>query len=86
MPKPKYYCWYQYDWGAPFSKKIKSSELNYATGHQHGVMPTDKQWESLQPSLYANVRAAGAAKRPAVAYPGDSTVLAAASKKTRSAH
>ena len=85
-PKPKFYCWYEYDWGAPVSKKIKSDQLNYATGHQHGVRPTDKQWESRLPSLYANVRAAGAAKRPPVAYPGDSTVFAGKREETKSAH
>ena len=82
---PNYYCWYQYYFAAPVSKTIKSDELRYATGHHHGVQPTAADWTSREPSLYANVRAAGAAKRPPVAYPGDATVLAGAEQKTRSA-
>jgi len=83
---PNYYCWLQYEWAAPVSKSVKGDELRFFTGHKHGVAPTAKQWESRRESLYANVRATGAAKRPPVDYPGDSVVLAAATQHTRSAH
>ena len=77
-----YYCWYQY-YFAGVHKSIKSDELRYAQGHVHGVQPTAQQWEGLQASLYTNVEAAATAAHP---YPGNATVLAAAEKKTRSAH
>ena len=79
------YCWYEYYWGAPVHKNVKGDELRFYTGHQHGVVPTDANWESCQPSLYANVGAVGRAKRPPVDPPSNDTILENAVKKTRSA-
>lgn len=54
----KYYVWLQYYCAAPVSKSVKSDELKYADGHQHGVQPTQNQVDSLQPSLTVAVNAA----------------------------
>ena len=78
-----YYCWYEYYWGAPVSKNIKSDERRYATGHVHGVQPKESDWAAIRPSLYTNVKAQA---KTGAAYPGDATVLSNATKKTRSAH
>jgi len=77
-----YYCWYEY-YFAGVGKNIKSDERRYATGHVHGVQPKAADWNAIKPSLYANVRAKATATH---AYPGDATVLGAATQKTRSAH
>ena len=54
----KYYVWIEYYCASPVSKNVKSDELKYYDGHQHGVMPSQEQVNTLQPSLTANVEAA----------------------------
>jgi len=54
----KYYVWLEYYCAAPVSKNVKSDELKYADGHQHGVQPSQGQVDGLQPSLTVNVNAA----------------------------
>ena len=52
---PDYFVWLEYYAAAPVSKNVKSDELKYADGHQHGVQPTRGQVDGLQPSLTSNV-------------------------------
>lgn len=86
-----YYVWLEYYAAAPVSKNIKSDELKYASGHQHGVQPSQIQVNGLQPSLTANVSAAYAAYNKAhpgavVAVPSNAAITTARTIKTRSAH
>ena len=48
------YCWLSY-YDSDTLKTSKSDELKYADKHQHGVQPTEAQWDSLLPSLTQNV-------------------------------
>lgn len=50
-----YYVWIEYYAAAPVSRNVKSNELKYFTGHQHGVQPTQVQVDGLQSSLADNV-------------------------------
>lgn len=86
-----YYVWLEYYAAAPISRNVKSSELRYATGHQHGVQPTPAQRNGLRPSLRANVAGAYAtynAMHPAaqVAAPAAAVIDGASVQRTRSAH
>lgn len=53
----KYYVWLEY-YDAAIAKNVKSDELKFYDGHQHGVQPSQNQVNGLQPSLTANVQAA----------------------------
>ena len=77
----KYYVWLEY-YLAPASKNVKSTELKFYDGHQHGVAPSQDQVDSLQSDLQITVQQAATAKT--VAYPGDAAVLAGRTVKTRS--
>ena len=77
----KYYVWLEYYLSAA-GKNVKSVELKYADGHQHGVQPTQSQVNSLQPDLQAGV--SSAALKAKVTYPGDEAVQDGRQVKTRS--
>lgn len=79
----KYYVWLEY-YLSTAGKNCKSSELKYYTGHQHGVMPSQAQVNSLQPSLQHAVQAAATDK--GVAYPGNAAVQQGRDVETRSEH
>jgi hypothetical protein len=85
----KYYVWLEYYAAAPVSKNVKSDELKYADGHQHGVQPTQAQVDTLQESLNYNVAAVYATYNnnhlgAQVPYPGNAAVQAGRVVKTRS--
>lgn len=87
---PDYYVWLEYYAAAPVSKNVKSDELKYADGHQHGVQPTQGQVNGLQPSLTTNVSVVYATYNLAhpgavVAVPSNAAIAAARVPKTRSA-
>ncbi|WP_256081533.1 hypothetical protein [Massilia sp. YIM B04103] len=86
-----YYVWIEYYAAAPVSRNVKSNELKYFTGHQHGVQPTQEQVDDLQSSLTNNVTTAYEdynAKNPAnlAAAPTNDAITQARVVKTRSAH
>ncbi|OYO29017.1 hypothetical protein [Janthinobacterium sp. PC23-8] len=86
-----YYVWLEYFAAAPVSKNVKSDELRYASGHKHGVQPSQIQVDGLQPSLTTYVSAAYASYNKAhpaavVAVPTNTAITAARTIKTRSAH
>lgn len=87
----KYYVWLEYYAAAPVSKNVKSDELKYADGHQHGVQPSQIQVNGLQPSLTDNVTAAystynGSHPQAPAAAPTNGVITAARIVKTRSEH
>jgi hypothetical protein len=77
----KYYVWLEY-YLSPAGKNVKSTELQFYNGHQHGVAPSQGQVNSLQPDLQAAV--ASAATKANVVYPGNQAVQSGRSVKTRS--
>jgi len=88
---PDYFVWLEYYAAAPVSKNVKSDELKYADGHQHGVQPTQGQVDGLQPSLTSNVSAAYATynrTHPAAVavVPSNAAITQARLVKTRSAY
>ena len=88
---PDYFVWLEYCAAAPVSKNVKSDELRYADGHQHGVRPTQDQLDGLLPSLMGNVSAAYATynrTHPAavVVVPSNAAITRDRLFKTRSAH
>ncbi|MDX6914311.1 hypothetical protein R9X49_04260 [Pectobacterium carotovorum] len=77
-----YYCWLVY-YDKNLSKQIKSDEVKYYTGHQHGVQPTDKDWRECRKTLLINVNAERRKKKlPELPSIPDSET----EKKTRSEH
>ena len=85
----KYYVWIEYYCASPVSKNVKSDELKYHTGHEHGVQPLQTQVDSLQSSLTAAVQAAYAKynKTPgntAQTAPTNAAITLARAVKTRS--
>lgn len=77
----RYYVWLEY-YLAAAGKNVKSTELRYADGHQHGVQPSQSQVNSLQPDLQAAVFQVAQSK--GVTYPGDPAVQAGRVVRTRS--
>jgi hypothetical protein len=88
---PDYYVWLEYYAAAPVNRNVKSDELRYADGHQHGVQPTPGQVDGQQPSLTVNVAGVYATYNLAhpgavVAVPHEAAIKLARVVKTRSAH
>ncbi|MGK5029026.1 hypothetical protein [Janthinobacterium sp. MDT1-19] len=86
-----YFVWLEYYAAAPVSKNVKSDEMKYADGHQHGIQPTQGQVDGLQPSLTNNVLAVYATynrTHPAAGavVPTNAAITQARLIKTRSAH
>ena len=77
----KYFVWLEYYLSAA-GKNVKSTELQFYNGHQHGVAPSQGQVNSLQPDLQAAVSSTAA--KAGVAYPGDQAVQAGRTVETRS--
>lgn len=80
-----YFAWYTYDLQdarGRYVATVRTDELRYFRGHQHGVMPNEVQLAGLQVALYNAVLQEATAR--SVPYPGNATVLAGASLRTRS--
>lgn len=50
----KYYCWMQY-YDNETHKQTSSDEIKYADGHQHGVQPTQRDWDECLADLIVKV-------------------------------
>ncbi|QBR70888.1 hypothetical protein CU048_05890 [Beijerinckiaceae bacterium] len=86
----KYYVWLEYYAASPVSKNVKSDELMYYDGHQHGVQPSQTQVNTLSQSLIGEVDSAydtynkAHVNNPASA-PAPNVITADRTVKTRSA-
>jgi hypothetical protein len=86
----KYYVWLEYYAATPVSKNVKSDELMYYDGHQHGVQPSQTQVNTLSQSLINEVLAVYATYNSAhvnnqVPPPAANVITADRTVKTRSA-
>lgn len=84
MPTWDYYVWYTYDLssGGRFRATVRTEEVRYFRGHQHGVQPNPATLAALQVALYTAVLQK--ATTLGIVYPGNVAVLAGASLRTRS--
>ena len=85
MPrKVDYFAWYAYDLssGGHYRATVRTGELRYHQGHQHGVQPSAAQEQSLMAELVAAVIQKAAAL--GIPYPGNAHLAVHASLRTRS--
>lgn len=78
-----YYCWEQY-FDSDTKKQTKSDEIRYAQGHDHGVQPTQQQWDDCLADLVVKVN--NIRTQSGLATLLSATISNGAERKTRSAH
>lgn len=76
-----YYVWARYYFAAAH-REVSSMEIRYATGHRHGVRPTEAQEAEVLDDLRQRVEEIARAR----GLPVPTDVAAEAQIKTRSAH
>lgn len=84
MPTYDYYAWYTYDLmnGGRFAATVRTDEVRYYRGHQHGVQPSGATIAALRVALYNAVLQRATAL--GIAYAGNPAVLAGANYRSRS--
>lgn len=78
-----YYCWEQF-YDKDTHKQTSSDEIKYYQGHQHGVQPTQAQWDECLDDLVDKVNSIR--RQQGFQDLTKNDVSQGAEKKTRSAH
>lgn len=78
-----YYCWLQY-YDEDTKKQINSEHISFYDGHQHGVKPTQEDWNNCLDDLVSKVNQ----NRMASGFSelSKESIWKSAEQKTRSGH